>query len=320
MNVKLNAQSFYKSPILKKGLKFASNNSSLFIAGASLAMSTCIRPLSILATPKSDRENKKLACAKSISSSLIGYGLMLGASLPVARGVKRIDQRPAKYLKESTIEALKENGKRLQDSKAYQLATQTFKLGLGLVIAVPKAFMTSALIPHVMKEVFPPNQKQQQIQNAKEISFKGSLPAGMGKVLDTPQVQIFSNRFKNSNFVMHTMAVTDTLATWAFVHQTNKSTKIDEKRKKILNNNAIISTGLCIGSGYIVDKALDKPTEKFIKSFTNANKNDINLGKYIEGIRIVKPALILGTLYYGIIPMVSTFLAERVQKNRQSHD
>ena len=38
------------------------------------------------------------------------------------------------------------------------------------------------------------------------------------------------------------------------------------------------------------------------------------LDKYIEGIKIAKPILILGTVYYTLIPIVSTFLADRIDK------
>ncbi len=324
----MKVQPIYNNKFFKKGLEFAADNSALFIAGTSLALSAVVRPLSILAAPKADKENKKLACAKSVSSSLIGYMLMLGVSLPVARGVKRIDNQPTRYLKAKTIENLKENGKTLQESSAYQLATQMFKLGLGFIVAAPKAFLTSALIPTVMDKMFPTRlkseriQKQQQVSNVsgENISFKGragvALSEGMGKVLDTSFVQKFANRFKDSNFVMHTVALTDTLATLAFIHHAGQNPDIDESRKKVLNYNAAISTGLCISGGYVLDKALDKPTQTFVKKFTEANKNSPKLHKYLEGIKIVKPALIFGAIYYGIIPFVSTFLADRFDEKR----
>ncbi len=303
----MKVQPIYTNKILKKGLEFAADNSALFIAATSLTLSTVVRPLSILGAPQADKENKKLACAKSIASSLIGYLLMLGVSLPVARGVKRIDKNPAKFLKSKTIKSLKGDAEQLQDSKGYQLATQMFKLGLGALVAFPKAALTSSLIPPVMSAMFD-NKRD-------KISFKGragiGLSKGMGKVLDTNIVQKPANKFKDTNFVMHAMAVTDTFATWAFIHQSNKNPKIDEARKKVLNYNAAISTGLCIAGGYALDKVLEKPTKTFVKNFQNANRNDAKLGKYLEGIKIVKPALVMGAVYYGVIPFVSTILAEK---------
>ena len=93
----MKVQSIYSSKILKKGLEFAATNGALFAASASLAFST-IRPLIILATPETDKENRQYASTKAMASTVIGYLMMLGISLPVARAVKNIDKNPEKYL------------------------------------------------------------------------------------------------------------------------------------------------------------------------------------------------------------------------------
>ena len=149
----MKVQAVYNSKILKKGLEFAADNGSLFVATASLALSTIARPIVIMGTPDTDKENKKYACAKSLASSAVGYLLMLGASMPVSKAIKKIDKNPSKYLKSETIEALKAGEKSLAKSKRYGFATQLFKLGLGFVIAVPKSIMTCALIPSVMSSL-----------------------------------------------------------------------------------------------------------------------------------------------------------------------
>ena len=102
--------------------------------------------------------------------------------------------------------------------------------------------------------------------------------------------------------------------------KTAKNKKIEQDRKKALMYNAGISTGLCIAGSYIIDKALKKPTEKFIENFRKANKKSPKLEKYVEGIRVAKPALILGGIYYIIIPVISTFLADRFDKNKPIPD
>ena len=55
-----------------------------------------------------------------------------------------------------------------------------------------------------------------------------------------------------------------------------------------------------------------KSTEKFIKKFSEANKNSPKLEKYIDGIKIAKHAMIFGAIYYIAIPIISTFLADRL--------
>ena len=103
MKVNSISNNIYKNQLLKKGLKFAADNGSLFAAGTSLALSTFVRPFSIMLTPNTDKENKKFACAKSIASSAAGYVLMLGASIPIARNAKKIDKNPEKYLKQKNL-------------------------------------------------------------------------------------------------------------------------------------------------------------------------------------------------------------------------
>lgn len=311
----MKVQAVYNSKILKKGLEFAADNGSLFVATASLALSTVARPIAIMATPKTDMENKKYACAKSLASSATGYFLMLAASSPVARAVKNIDKRPYQYIQKSTVENLKAGEKSLRSSGRYKFATQLFKLGLGFLIAVPKSIMTCSLIPPFMSFLF--NKKVDSKKQNQTISFKGKgagvtgISKFIGKCIDTSFIQKISEKFHNTNFEQHIISLTDAAATTAFITQTAHSKKIEQTRKKALMYNAAISTGLCIASGYAISALLKKRTGKFIKNFSQANKNSPKLEKYIEGIKIAKPSLILGSIYYIFIPLISTFLADR---------
>ena len=325
MKVNFTGYNIYKSKTLKKGLEFVSDNGALFAAGTSLALATVVRPLSILAAPKTDKENKKLAAAKSIASSAVGFCLMLGVTLPISGSIKKINNAPEKYLKKSTINNLKEGVKPLTSSKAYQFTTQLFKLGISAVAAVPKAIITCALIPPVMALMFKNKKKNEQEEAVKNrepqktLTFTGKLPKepltkGISEIIDCQRVQRFSNKFKDSNYPMHISALTDILATGTFISQTKSSKKIPQERKNTLIYNSAISTGLSIFAGYVVDKLLDKPTEKFIRKFSEINKDAPKLDKYVEGIKIAKPVLILGSIYYCLIPLVSTFFAERADK------
>ena len=302
--------SVYTNKTLKKGLEFASSNGALFGASATVAFST-LRPLTIMCTPKTDKENRKIAAAKSITSSLINFALMLCVSIPLAKSIQKIDKTPEKYLKTDTINSLKESGKELTNSKGYIFATQLFKLGIALFVAIPKAIMTAGGMPYIVNALSS-NKKD------KDISFKGKptdkIAKGIGSILNKEGMKNFSNKFKESNFPMHINAITDTLATLVFMHQANSSKKIEDKRKKALIYNAGISTGLSIAGGYTIDKILDKPTENFIKKFKELNKNDKNLEKQLQGIKIAKPFMILGTIYYILIPIISTFIADRAEK------
>ena len=55
----MKVQSIYTNRFLKKGLEFASDNGALFVASASLALSTIARPLAIMATPDTDKQRSE---------------------------------------------------------------------------------------------------------------------------------------------------------------------------------------------------------------------------------------------------------------------
>lgn len=314
-------KSFYNSKLLKKGMEFAADNGALFAATTTLLFSALARPAAILAAPKTDKENKKVACAKSISSSISGYLLMLAMSMPVAKSIKKIDTNPKKFLTKDTVNTLKDGCEKLSESKAYTLATQLFKLGVGLIVACPKAILTTLGMPYVMQYLFhqmPPEKKEKEITTNSSLSFKGkgqgNLSKGIAKILNKKNFQDFAVKHKDSNFPMHIIAATDALTTATFINQTMHSEKIEERRKLPVVYNAFISTGLSITSSYGVDRLMDKPTQKFIDKFKEVNKNSPKLDKYLEGIKIAKPILIMGCVYYMFIPFISTFLAELADK------
>jgi len=312
-NRDISFKSLYTNKIVKKSLEFAADNGALFAASATVGYSLVARPAAIWLTPDTDKENRKLALAKSLSSSFTGFVLMLLASKPIANSIKKIDKNPDNYLSKSALSFYKNGKNDIYNSKSYTFATQMFKLGIGLVVSVPKAILTASGIPFVMKGLF--NEKDSENKN---ISFKGKnnnlIAKSIGKNLSSKNMQKFSEKYKDTNFVMHIVAATDALTTGTFIYETKKSEKIKEERKKALIYNAGISTGLSIISSYIIDKLLDKPTQKFIEKYKIINQTDKNVKKQVQGIKVAKPILIMGTIYYVFIPFLSTYLAEIIDK------
>lgn len=312
-------KSIYTNKTLKKGLEFAADNGALFAASATLGMSLFVRPLAISLTPHTEKANKEVACAKSITSALSQFGLTYVLAKPITNSIEKINKTPEKYLNPTTIQNFKGAEKKLANSKSYELATQLFKLGVGFLVAIPKGALTVACLPFVLKTLF--NRKtpsETEIEpTPSDLSFKGkeNFTKGIGNILDKKGMQKFAEKYKDSNFAMHIVALLDTLTTGTVIYQTHKSKKIKEERKKALIYNTAISTALSIGTSYILDKLTKNPTEKFIEKYRNANFNDPNLEKQIHGIKIAKPMLLVGCVYYMLIPFVSTFLAEIADKN-----
>ena len=314
MNIKaINTLSdnIYKSKTLQKGLKTISENSAMFVAGTTLALSSVVRPVSTLLAPKADKEDKKISCIKSISSAIAGFIFMALVSVPFAKGIKKIDTNPSKYLNNETVDFFKKEANNIQESKAYQLITQTFKLGLGFLLAYPKALFNNAVIPPLMDKV--DNKKEDNL------NFKGSEKI-VSKALNNSNIQNIASKLKNTNFILGMIALSDIFSTAAFINITSKNKKLDDNKKKVLNYNAAISTGLCIGAGVTLDKLLDKPTEAFIKNLKKYNPESLDFAKWAQGAKIAKTSLLFGAIYYFLIPMLSTTLSSILAKNTTSPD
>ncbi len=300
-----------------KGLEKISEHGTSFLAGASLVMSTTLRPASIALTPDTEKENKQYAIANSISSGLVKFAIIESVALPVESAIKRIDSNPQKYLNNQTLKNL--------PHKAYKLITQTMKLGAGLLTAIPKSMLAVALIPVIMDKVFhlKPSQKNMKFEkiekNNEKISFTGlsdKISSKLGKIVDNKKVQKYAIKYqdRDKDIAKHITALTDVLLTLTSVYKTNKSDGIKENRKRALIYNNIISTAITILGGYALDRAVKKKTDKFIIEFSQINKGNPKLPKYIEGINILRPALIFAGIYYGVLPMFSTYIAEKIDK------
>ena len=313
-NRDISFKGFYNNKALKKSLEFAADYGAMFAATTTLALSTFARPAAIMLAPHTDKENKKFACAKSLASSVAQFILTFLVATPIGNAIKNIDREPQKYLKNETIKNLQKNSKTLVESKNYEFATQLFKLGSGLIVAMPKAILTAACMPFILQKIFHKPKPKKDSVDERELSFKGKGPdkisKGIGKVLDQKWLQKFSDKYKDSNFVMHIVALTDALTTGTFIHEVYESDNIEERRKKAVMYNAGISTALSIGTGYLVDKLMEKPTQKFVENFKKANKGQANLEKQLLGIKVAKPILIVGSVYYMVIPFISTILAD----------
>lgn len=307
-------KSFYTNPVLKKGLEFAADNGALFAATTSLVLSASVRPASVWLAPNTDKETKKTLFAKYIASALTGFLIMLGVSKPISRSIKQINKNPECFLKQETIDNLKVKEQNLVESDNYKFATQLFKLGISAAVAIPKAILTASIVPKIMQFLYPSQNKQKYNQDFNDnINFKANpIAKSIGKVFDNKNFQNFVEKYKDTNFPMHIIALTDALTTATFAATVAKNPDIEKNKQNVLINNAIISTFLSICLGYTSDKLLDKPTQKFINKFREINRNQPNLEKQVEGIKIAKPILLVGLIYYILIPLVSAFMSDKI--------
>lgn len=320
----------YNSRYLKRGLEFASDNGVLFSAVTCVVLSSIFRPIAVLLTPKAKKEDKQYTCARSITSGLLNFGLTLAITTPIILAVDNIAKNPGKFLKKDTINALKGKEKILTNNKGpFGFATQMVKLGSSFLTAEPKAYLSCALVPPLMSMLFKtdrhPNDKKEQLSKENfvkignsKVSFKGEtvqkitnkISKGISKFFNWKPLQETANKYHDTNFAQHMFSLNDIYLTALFVKYTNSNKDIKNERKKTLNWNAVLQTAITIPLSYGINALTKKPTEKFIENLKAANKNDPKVNKYIEGIKIAKPALIMGGLYYVVMPVVCTMLAD----------
>ncbi len=330
-----------------KGLEAISDHGTTFVAATTLAMAVGARPLAIALTPDVKKENKQYAATNSIASGLIKFGMVEAIAIPVENAIKKIDKTPENFLKPETIQNLQGNAKSLAESKSYKFGTQFLKQSTNFITAIPKAMLTVALIPVIMNKFFGKKKVEEKTQkaldtssflynkynpvfaddfqniNTKSPSFKGVITnqtaKGIGKLINTNTFQNAAKKFcpKDADIARNMSMATDLLLTASFIHRTNKNDKIEKERKNVLIYNNLISTGITFVGGVAIDNFIKKNTESFIKKFSEINKNDPKLNKYIEGINILRPTMIFAVLYYGILPVFSTYISDKIDNIAQ---
>lgn len=330
---KINPNSFstklLKNKRVLSTLEKISDHGTSFSNGTSLVMSLAIRPISIFATPNTEKENKQYAAANSICSGIIKFGIVEAVALPIESAIKRIDKNPQKFLNCKTLQNLKEPEKVFAEAKSYKLITQVLKLGTGFLTAIPKSMLTIALIPIIMDNLFlkkqkskPKNQDNKTPKQNQKPNFTGNyITKSLSKIIDNSKVQNLAIKYRNKDkdIAKHMTAGTDILLTASSAYRINQSSGIKDNRKKALIYNNIISTAITLVGGYAIDSAIKKRTENFIEKFKIINAGDPKITKYVEGINILRPAIIFAAIYYGILPMFSTFMGEKIDKYIEKH-
>lgn len=344
MQVNRITNSLLTNKTVLKGLEKISEHGTSFAAGASLLMSLGVRTFSIYNTPDVEKENKFYAMANSITSGIVKFGIVEAIALPIENAVSRIDKNSAKYLTDTTLKNFS------PETRSYKFITQIIKLSTGLLTAIPKSMLTIALIPVVMNKIFHYNpledlkkaaekfpykneaskfftkEKESEPKETKEPTFTGfgdKLSNSIGKLISNKKIQKFAQKYEmeDEDIYKHITATTDVLLTSASVWQTNKSESIKENCKRVLNYNNIINTAITIMAGYWLDGKIKNSTGSLMEKFKKANIQDPKLHKYVEGINILRPTIIFAFIYYGLLPIFSTYTSEKLDKfiNRKAH-
>lgn len=136
-----------------------------------LVVAGMARPATNLAMAgKDDREDSIYAASHAISSAVIGFVVSSIVMAPFDKAFRKIKEKPKNYLKglEELLE-VKEIGKRkLEKSKPYKKLSKMAQFIPDVILAIPKAMLTIALIPPILKYVFH-LEKHKKTENQQEV-------------------------------------------------------------------------------------------------------------------------------------------------------
>ena len=192
-----NPKGIYTSKGFKKFFKMAENSQAVFSALFAAGLACILRPVAIMSLPgKKNKEDKKYASAHSIASGFIGYVVALIIGSPIAAGIGKIAKRPKFFLKEG-VEYLADKDKplsKIAGTDQFKIAKRYVNMLPEILLAIPKATITIALIPPILKYVFGldkkhtnnnNNNKQSTVlQNYTDINFKS---------IAKPEKKVFQN-------------------------------------------------------------------------------------------------------------------------------
>ena len=108
-------------------------------------------------TGKKDREDGIYAASHAISSAVIGFIVSSIVMAPFGSAFKKIKANPEKYLKglEKLLDVESIGARRLEKSKPYKKLSKIAQFAMdSIVLGIPKAMLTIALIPPILKYVF----------------------------------------------------------------------------------------------------------------------------------------------------------------------
>ncbi len=174
MSNKGKPNSIYTNKHAQSFFKLADKSAAVFSALFALGLTCVLRPAAIMSLPgKKNKDDKIYASGHSIASGVIGYLISLAIFKPISKSVEKIVNDPEKFLSKKSY--------LLEDKKAMEAAKNCLNLLPEAILAAPRATVTIALIPPILKYVFGYEKKKTNtndlspiLQNYAAINFKSA--------------------------------------------------------------------------------------------------------------------------------------------------
>lgn len=147
---------YENNPNLNRILALASSNNIAFSALFALILTGIFRPAAIMTLPcdKKNKDDQKYAAAHSIASGVIGFIVSIIISKPLTDGLNKVLDKPEEYIKGKKGHFTLSRADAYKQIKTNEAANIWITRGTDILMAVPKAFITIALIPPILKYIF----------------------------------------------------------------------------------------------------------------------------------------------------------------------
>lgn len=194
-----------KTGAFEKLLTFFEENTSLMQAGVALIVAGVLRPATNLAMAgKDDREDSIYAASHAISSAVIGFVVSSIVLKPFDDAFKKFKKDPEKYLKNNEEKFKKLFGvnnlgsRYLEKSANYRNLSKFSQMMFDtLIMGIPKAMLTIALIPPILKYVFHIEKKPKAPAQAAPVAQEPTKAQEPAKVQESNNTTTKSNKFMN---------------------------------------------------------------------------------------------------------------------------
>ena len=140
-----------------------------------LILAGALRPLAIMSLPgKKDKDDKIYASGHSMASGIIGFVFSTLVTAPLDDAISKLKKNPAKFSAEhlGKLKEIAKNGKSELERNVAARTVDALELSLknipDWIIAVPRAMLTIALIPPILKYVFGVEKKKPEAKPAAE--------------------------------------------------------------------------------------------------------------------------------------------------------
>ena len=148
----------FRSKTFKWANTMFEDNSVIGQALVALVVAGGLRPATNLAMAgKKDKEDSIYAASHAISSAVIGFVVSSIVMAPFGAAFKKIKDNPEKYLKglEDLLGVEKIGARKIEKSMPYKKLSKIAQFVPDtIVLGIPKAMLTIALIPPILKYVF----------------------------------------------------------------------------------------------------------------------------------------------------------------------